>query len=479
MLPVQKRLGDSRVGDVDGHDRFGPGQNSRTRIYVTPSPPPVPPACLHLDPKLPHWMNLTFAAAAEPRNRHRYGEPPKAPHEGLASTAPPVAKPPGTKRPVTMPKIIWPEQLRWKSNGKIDMRSLDMPFLLKKLLDWRRDHPDVIDIAGPPDPDDIDLADDGQLERRKAEAKRWDDENNVRPYRLRKWHAVETKFPQPPHGIEGAAEHARILRKDRKKLRRQLSAAVESTALLPESGGGGGGGDDRRQRSPAGSSSSTGRLLPLEMLLSSSPGAAAYVGSPRSLGRLCQLARPFPDKNNVVAVVAQPSLIGSPRGTKPWGIGGSAGGVGDGRGGSGGNSGGAAAKLWGTGSSSASGGLEDSGSGSGGSPGGLVRATHPGAATISGGAGGAEPGVPTKSNPPRVPREGGGEKNWTACERKVMGEKAFALFLPKWREHDNSVDQVRYDSGEFLCWSSQIFVKLEVHAGTKLFIDVHFERFGC
>ncbi|CAN0431711.1 unnamed protein product, partial [Ectocarpus sp. 12 AP-2014] len=144
--------------------------------------------------ELPHWMNLTFAAAAEPRNRHRYGDPPKPPPEGLASTAPPVADPPGTKRPVTMPKIIWPEQLRWKSNGKIDMRSLDMPFLLKKLLDWRQDHPDVIDIARPPDPDDMDLADDGQLERRKAEAKRWDDENNVRPYRLRKWHAVEDKF---------------------------------------------------------------------------------------------------------------------------------------------------------------------------------------------------------------------------------------------------------------------------------------------
>ncbi|CAM9486869.1 unnamed protein product, partial [Ectocarpus sp. 4 AP-2014] len=399
-------------------------------------------------------MNLTFAAAAEPRNRHRYGEPPKAPPEGLASTAPPVAKPPGTKRPVTMPKIIWPEQLRWKSNGKIDMRSLDMPFLLKKLLDWRQDHPDVIDITGPPDPYDKDLADDGQLERRKAEAKRWDDENNVRPYRLREWHAVETKFPQPPHGIEGAAEHARILRKDRKKLRRQLSAAVESAALLPESGGGsggggggGGGGDDRRQRSPAGSFSSTGRLLPPEMLLSSSPGAAAYVGSPRSLGRLCQLARPFPDKNNVVAVVAQPSLIASPRGGMLGGIGGSTGGVGDGRGGSG-NSGGAAAKLWGTGSSGASGGIGDNGSGSGGSPGGLVPATHPGAATISGGAGGAAPGVPTKSKPPPVPREGGGEKDWTSCERKVMGEKVFALFLPKWREHDNSVDQPSSEEDE-------------------------------
>lgn len=393
-------------------------------------------------------MNLTFAAAAEPRTRHRYGDPPKAVSEGLASTTPPVAKPPDTRRPVTMPKIIWPEQLRWKSNGRIDMKSLDMPFLLKKLLEWRQDHPDVIDIAGPPDPDDEDLDDDGQLERRKAEAKRWDDENNVRPYRLRKWHAVEYQFPQPPHGIEGAAEHARILRKARKKLRLQLSAtgaaAVESAALIPEGGGGGGGGGgDRRQRSPAGSSSSVGRLLPPEMLLSSSPGAAAYVGSPRSLGRLFQQARPFPDKNSDVAVVAQPSLIGSPRGPKSGA-------------GSAGSSRGAGAKLWEAGSSSASGGLGDSGSGSGSgsSPGGLVPATHTGAATISGRSGGAEPGVPpTKMKPPTVSREGGGGKDWAGCERKVMGEEAFALFVPKWREHDNSVDRVRYDSGGY--YSSQ------------------------
>lgn len=290
----------------------------------------------------------------EPRNRHQYGEAPKEVSAGLQSTAPPTPQPPKKQRPVTMPKLIWPEQLRWKPNGAIDMKSLDMPFVLKKLLEWRHDHPDMIDIAGPPDPEEDNLDDEDALERRKAEAAKWDDENKVRPYRLRKWHVVEKKFPQPPHGIEGAAEHARILRKARRTLRKELAAVVAAGAdgAAPPFAIGG---DDCRLRSPSGSTSSMcGRLVPPELLLGTSPGAG-YIASPRSFGRLSQAARPFQDKNPFVGQPPQPSLRPSPRGACPE-----------------------------------------------------VRRKKP----------------------------------WPEYERKTMGDEAFALFVPKWREYDNSVDQV-------------------------------------
>lgn len=365
-------------------------------------------------------MNLTFAAAVDPRNRHQDGEGPQAVPAGLLSTTPPAPEPPRNQRPVTMPKLIWPEQLRWKPNGTIDMKSLDMPFVLKKLLEWRHDHPDMIDIAGPPDPED----DDDALERRKAEATKWDENNKVRPYRLRKWHAVEQKFPQPPHGIEGAAEHARVLRKARKKLRKELAAAAaagagtDGAAALFAIGG-----DDFRLKSPSGSvSSMCGRLVPPEVPLGTSPGTV-YSGSPRSLGRmstLSQFARPFKDKDPYVGVAAQPSLKISPRGAyvgvKPFGgigVTGTPGGVGDSGGG---------------------------GSGSGGWGGG-------GAITsVSGGVAEAEAVATMK--PPSVLRGGETEKAarrkaWPEDEREKMGDEAFALFVPKWRGYDNSVDQVR------------------------------------
>ena len=410
---------------------------------------------------------MTFAAAAEPRNRQRYDESPKTVPAGLASTTPPAPQPPGTPRPLTMPKLMWPEQLRWKANGRIDMGSLDVPFVLQRLLEWPgRDHPDVIDIAGPPDPEDENLDDEGGLERRKAEARRWDEENDVRPYRLRKWHVVEQRFPQPPHGIEGAAEHARIQRRARRARRKELAAAAAAAAAGGGGGGGGGGSvntpgsaDERRLRSPSGSASSvSGRPLPPELFLGTSPGAAAYIGSPRSLGRLSTLprfGRPFADKDSYVGVVAQPSLRkGSPRGPPAgtagqWGgSGGGGGGESGGGSGSGGTLGGLVIKPWGGGGGSGSSisgvgqggigdsgrsigdsgrGIGDSGSGSAGSAGAVTPVA---VSEGEGPAGGSEKAVETK------------KKARPEFERKTMGDEAFALFVPKWKEYDRRVDQV-------------------------------------
>lgn len=415
-------------------------------------------------------MNLTFAAAAEPRNRHRYYESPRAVPAGLASTTPPPPRPPETQRPLTMPKLIWPEQLRWQPDGKIDMKSLEIPFVLKKLLEWRHDHPDIIDITGPADPSDEKPVDEKELERWKAEAQRWDEENDVRPYRLRKWHVVEDKFPQPPHGIEGAAEHARILRKARKKLREELAAAAAAAAAAASAPGGtvdpppftpgGGSGDDFRLRSPSGSASSmSGRPLPPELFLGTSPGTAAYVGSPRSLGRLSTLpkiGRPFADKDSYVGVAAQPSLRSSPRGAygggggRSWGIGGSGSGGGGDRGdcsGSAGSGMGLAVKAWGGGGGSAQGGM-DNGSGSRGG----ARGSTPVAAA---GGGSAEAGSTAKPSP--VPRDGVTEKvakkkkAKPEFESKTMSDEAFALYVPKWKEYDNRVDQVLHRV-VFLFW---------------------------
>lgn len=382
-------------------------------------------------PQLPHWLNLTFAAAVEPRNRHQYGDPPKAVPAGLWSTAPPTPQPPENQKPVTMPKLIWPEQLRWKRDGRIDMKSFDMPFVLKKLLEWRHDHPDMIDIAGPPDAGDGNFDGDGAPKRRKAEATELVEKNNVRPYRLRRWHVVEQKFPQPPHGIEGAAEHARILRKARKTLRKELAAAAGGTDGAAAAAGVAAGapfaigGEDFRLRSPSGSvSSMCGRLVPPERL-GTSPGTG-YSGSPRSLGRsstLSQFARPFKDKEPYVGVKAQPSLAaGAYAGVKTWG-----------------------------GSSSGVPGGVIVGDGGSGSRGG-------GGASTSGGGRVADSEALTVMKAPTVPRRGCAEKAaaaaankkekkkaWPEYERKTMGDEAFALFVPKWREYDNSVDQVRFN----------------------------------
>lgn len=352
-----------------------------------------------------------------------------------------------------MPKLIWPEQLRWQADGRIDMGSLDMPFVLRKLLEWRHDHPDMIDIAGDPGPEDGNLDDDEELERRKAEAQRWDEENDARPYRLRQWHVVEQKFPQPPHGIEGAAEHARVLRKARKK---ELAAEAAAAAAAPPPSAHGGGADDVRLRSPSGSASSvSGRPLPpeLELVLGTSPGAIAYVGSPRSLGRLSTLpkiGRPFADKDGYVGVAAQPSLRSSPRsaygsggggggGGKPWGIGSSGSSASGGGAGSGAGSG---IKAWGSGGGTAQWGM-DSGGGSGGNAGGST----PVAAATCGRGGGAKTGSMAK--PPAAPRDGvrkkaakRKQKARPEFERNTMDDEAFELYVPKWKEYDNNVDQV-------------------------------------
>lgn len=357
---------------------------------------------------------------------------------GLASTTPPAPRPPETQKPLTMPKLLWPEQLRWRADGRIDMKSLDMPFVLRKLLEWRDDHPDIIDIAGPPDPEDKNLEDEneGELLRRKAEAREWDEENDVRPYRLREWHAVEQKFPQPPHGIEGAAEHARILKKARKRLREELAAAAAVAAAAAAAAAGTAtrapstpGSDDFRLRSPCGSASSmSGRALPPELLLGTSPGAA-YVGSPRSLGRLSTLpkmGRPFADKDSYVGVTAQPSLRSSPRGA-----------YGSGGGGSG------AGRSWGiVGSSGSSGGSGrgDRGDGNGGSTGRSTPVAAAAAVAGSRGGGGGD-GTEAGSVPEKAAKK---KKARPEYERTTMSDKAFALYVPKWKEYDNSVDQVTF-----------------------------------
>lgn len=406
---------------------------SRT-AYPNTSPP--------LPPQLPHWMNLTFAAAAKPRNRSRNGEPPTAHPAGLASTTPPNPQPPETQRPVTMPKLIWAEQLRWKPDGRIDVASLNVPFVLKRLLEWREDHPDIIDIAGPPDPEDEHLSDEDGLERRKAEANKWDEENTggraAGRYRLQKWHAVEHMFPQPPHGIEGAAQHARVLRNARKKLRKQVASAAAAVAAAAAGTGGAPPStpgessflvERRHMRSPSGSVSSASGRIPPELVLGTSPASAGYVGSPRSFGRtltLSQVSRPFPDRDNYVGVAPQPSLKRSPRagGYQPWGGGGSSGSV--------------------------SGiGEYGSGSGSGGSAYGLAPGTPvpAGAGEGGGGGGGVKAGESAAKRAERKQKKAAAKKaksSWPEYERKTMDDEDFAEFLPKWEEYDKSVDRVRW-----------------------------------
>ena len=337
--------------------------------------------------QVPHFMNLTFAAAAKPRALRDASkfDAPKAPRRGLSSTPQEYPRATCIDKPVPMPKLVWPRPFRRKTDGSIDIDTLCIPRILAVIVG----HEDTSAIDITDDHDVETLWGDGNPEEKTRRGKTEEGLEKSASFALKRWHTAEEMYPQPPLGMEGAAEFARSLADSR--LVPPASAPVADAAIPPLTPHG------RRAKSPTGSSCSLAGRHTSEGL-GTSPGTG-YVGSPRSVGRstLSQLARPWPDKDNYVGVSAQPTLRGSPRGYPTGG------------------------KAWGFGGSSG-------GSGSGG----------------SGGSGGGS--TPVASSAPDtlkcVARGATGGMSYPEFERKKMTDEVWRLMEPKFDEYDEQVDQV-------------------------------------
>lgn len=331
-------------------------------------------------------MNLTFAAGSRPQSG-----PPKGTPAGLASTAPPEPAHAGVNKPMPMPRMVWPAQVSFHPDGTLDMDTLYMSKTLRVIVGLEKADSDLACLPGAEGSGVREAEGDGG--GRGGDSKRGIvDEASVSG--VRPWHIVEEMYPQPPHGIDGAAEFARRLAEARAPpsptglpLQLPLSlplppSTVDVPVATPPFTPVG-----RRIKSPTGSyASSTGRFTSDTMGTSPSVG---YAGSPRSLGRstLSQIARPWPDRDNFVGPTAQPTLRGSPRGYDPVGKGSGNSGVG-----------------------------EESGSTPGGGEG-------------------------LKSGP----RCGmGGAEVFRAYSDKKISEEEFQLWVPKFREYDAQVDKVRF-----------------------------------
>lgn len=334
-------------------------------------------------------MNLTFAAAAKPRALRDASkfDTPKVPRRGLSSTPAEYPRTICIDKPVPMPKLLWPRPFHRKADGSMDMSTLCIPRILAV-------------IVGHENSGAIDITDDRELEtpwgtgssdEKTRASKTEGGRGETKPFVLKRWHTAEEMYPQPPLGMEGAAEFARRLAESRAVS--PAPAPVADAAIPPLTPHG------RRAKSPTGSSPSLAGRHTSEVL-GTSPGGG-YVGSPRSVGRstLSQLARPWPDKDSYVGVSAQPTLRGSPRGYtaggKPWGFGGTNGG-------------------------SSSGG----GSGSGG---GSTPVAPSAVDTSKSVVGGATNGV-----------------SYPEFESKKMTDQVWKLMEPKFDEYDEQVDQVGF-----------------------------------
>lgn len=323
-------------------------------------------------------MNLTFAAGSRPQSG-----PPKGTPAGLASTAPPEPTHAGVNKPMVMPRMVWPAQVSFHPDGTLDMDTLYMSKTLRVIVGLEKADSDLAGLPGAVGRETGGGGGGGGDSKREIVNKA--SVSGVRP-----WHIVEEMYPQPPHGIEGAAEFARRLAEARAPplpvglpLQLPLSlplppSTVDVPVATPPFAPAG-----RRLKSPTGSyASSTGRFT--SDTLGTSP-SVGYAGSPRSLGRstLSQIARPWPDRDNYVGAMAQPTLRGSPRGCKGSGN---------------------------------SGVVEESGSTPGGGEG-------------------------LKSGP----RCGmGGPEVFRAYSDKKISEEEFQLWLPKFQEYDANVDKVRF-----------------------------------
>lgn len=334
-------------------------------------------------------MNLTFAAAAKPRKLRDVSkfDAPKAPPRGLSSTPPEHPRATCIDKPVSMPKLVWPRPFSRKSDGSIDIDTLCIPRILGVIVGHEKTG--AIDITDDRDPETPWVS--GNTEEATPASKAEEGLEQTNPFALKRWHTAEEMYPQPPPGMEGAAEFARRLADSRALSPAPAPAADAAIPPLTPHG--------RRTKSPTGSSTSlAGRHT--SDLLGTSPGTG-YIGSPRSVGRstLSQLARPWPDKDSYVGVSAQPTLRGSPRGYPAGG------------------------KVWGFAGSSG-------GSGSGGS---------------CGSGGGSTPVAPAAIDTSNSAGKGAADgMSYPEFERKKMTDEVWRLMEPMYDKYDEQVDQVGF-----------------------------------
>ena len=334
-------------------------------------------------------MNLTFAAAAKPRKLRDVSkfDFPKATPQGLSSTPPEHPRATCIDKPVSMPKLMWPRPFIRKSDGSIDVDTLCIPKILAVIVGHEKTG--AIDIT-----DDRDLETpwgNANTEEKTRASKAEGGLEQTKPFALKRWHTAEEMYPQPPPGMEGAAEFARRLADSRVVSPAPTPTADAAIPPLTPHG--------RRTKSPTGSSPSLAARHTSDGL--GTPPGAGYVGSPRSLGRstLSQLARPWPDKDSYVGVSAQPTLRGSPRGYPAGG------------------------KVWGFSGSSG-------GSGSGGS---------------GGSGGGSTPVAPAAIDTSKSAGKGITDgMSYPEFERKKMTDEVWRLMEPKYDEYDEQVDQVGF-----------------------------------